>query len=201
MKEINKYLLFIILLLFFSCKKEVEKNGRDDSEIRTRYYNLQDAGWKSNVYVQKVGDITYTATQVPILYYLLKDQGNEDLFAVDSLYEANKRERIMEFTFTQNDEKDILGKEFTGMDYSEAVKYMSFQLEKDFYAVTSKHDTIPCSGVHFERSYKIAPYQKVILFFSGVDPDEKLQLVYKDFLFKRGTIKFKFKDTYIKLDL
>jgi len=197
----NRYLLFIVVLFLFSCKKEEPKPVDDDSAIRIRYFNLQNAGWKSRIYAQKAGDITFTATEVPILYYLLKDQGSSDLPKVDSLYEANKRERIIEFTFAQDDEKDILQKDFTGMDYTDAVKYMSFGLDKDFYAVTSKNDTILCSGTNFERSYKIAPYQKVMLFFSGIDPDEKIQLVYKDYLFRKGTLKFKFKDNYTKLAL
>jgi hypothetical protein len=67
--------------------------------------------------------------------------------------------------------------------------------------VTAKKDTIPCSGVTFERNYKIAPYQKVLLFFSGIDPNDKIQLVYNDYLFRKGTLKFKFKDTYTKIAL
>ncbi|RYE52548.1 MAG: hypothetical protein EOP48_16260 [Sphingobacteriales bacterium] len=201
MREANKYLLFIVFLALYCCKEEPKSRKEDDSSIRSRYYNLQNAGWKSTVYAQKVGDITFSATEVPILYYLLKDQGSGNLPQVDSLYEQNKRDRIFEFTFAQDDEKDILANEFTGMSYTDGVKYMSFALDKDFYAVTSKFDTIHCTGVNFERSYKIAPYQKVMLFFSGIDPNEKLQLVYDDFLFKRGTLKFKFKDTYSKIAL
>jgi hypothetical protein len=74
-------------------------------------------------------------------------------------------------------------------------------LDRDFYVVTSKNDTIPCSGVNFERNFKIAPFQKVLLFFSGIDPNDKIQLVYKDYLFKKGTLKFKFKDPYTEIAL
>lgn len=190
----------LLVVAFFSCKKENNKSI-DDSEIRDRYFNLQKIGWKSKTYTQKADDIGFIATEVPIQYYLLKDKGNENLFEVDSLYEANKTERIIEFTFQQDEEKDLLDKNFTGMDYTSAVKYMSFGLDKDFYVVTSKKDTISCSGVTFERSYKIAPYQKVLLFFSGIDPNDKIQLVYNDFLFRKGTLKFKFKDTYTQIAL
>jgi hypothetical protein len=190
--------LFIVFLA--SCKKD-SQSSIDDSEIRDRYFNLEKIGWKSRLYTQKVEDIGFTATEVPIQYYLLKDLGTENLAPVDSLYEANKRERIIEFTFQQEEEKELLSKDFTGMEYSDAVKYMSFGLDKDFYVVTSKNDTIACDGVSYERSYKIAPYQKVLLFFSGIDPNEKIQLVYTDFLFRKGTLKFKFKDTYSQISL
>ena len=194
MKVLNKLFLLFLLTLLFSCKKEVKASN--DSEIRDRYFQLEKRGWKSKTYNQLVDDINFTATEVPIQYYLLKDKGNQELVQVDSLYEANKTERIIEFTFTQDEEKDLLKEEFTDMSYTDGVKYMSFGLDKDFYVVTSKKDTIACSGVTFERNYKIAPYQKVLLFFSGIDPNEKIQLVYNDHLFKKGILKFKFIDNY-----
>lgn len=200
MKEFNKLFWLFIVLSYFSCKKEEDK-FKNDSEIRDRYFKLEKIGWKSRQYTQKIDGIHFTATEVPIQYYLLKDKGNENLFLIDSLSEINKRERVLEFTFQQEDEKDLLAMEFTGMDYTSAVKYMSFGLDKDFYVVTSKLDTIACSGVNFERNFKIAPYQKVLLFFSGIEPDEKIQLVYNDYLFRKGTIKFKFKDTYTRIAL
>ncbi len=199
MKDLNKLIFVLFLCVLSSCKKDSQ--SIDDSEIRDRYFNLEKIGWKSRVYTQKIEDIGFTATEVPVQYYLLKDLGTEDLKTVDSLYEQNKRERIIEFTFQQEEEKDLLAKDFTGIEYTDAVKYMSFNLDKDFYAVTSKNDTIKCSGVTYERTYKIAPYQRVLLFFSGIDPNEKIQLVYNDFLFRKGTLKFKFKDTYTQLAL
>ncbi|WP_269234909.1 hypothetical protein [Flavobacterium flavigenum] len=202
MKDLSRLVLAFVLLALFSCKKEDSQSKKiDDSEIRDRYFNLEKIGWKSRAYTQKIEDIGFTATEVPIQYYFLKDQGTENLKTVDSLYEENKRERVIEFTFQQDEEKDLLAKDFTGMEYTDAVKYMSFGLDKDFYVVTSKKDTIRCSGVTYERSYKIAPYQKVMLFFSGIDPNDKIQLVYTDYLFRKGTIKFKFKDTYTPLAL
>ena len=198
MKGSNCYFLFLLLLLF-SCKKE-DKNF-DDSEIRDRYFNLEKIGWKSRIYNQYVDDINFTATEVPIQYYLLKDKGNENLKLVDSLYEENKTERIIEFTFHQDEEEDLLKNNFTGMSYEDGVKYMSFGLDRDFFVVTSKNDTIKCSGVLYERSYKIAPFQKVLLMFSGIDPNDKIQLVYKDYLFRKGILKFKFKDPYTEIAL
>ncbi len=200
MKGFNKLFYLFFVLTFFSCKKE-EGGNTGDSEIRDRYFNLEKIGWKSRQYTQKVDDIGFIATEIPIQYYLLKDKGNENLQLVDSLYELNKSERVIEFTFQQDEEKDLLSNDFTGMDYTSAVKYMSFGLDKDFYVVTSKKDTILCSGVTYERNYKIAPYQKVLLFFSGIDPNDKIQLVYNDFLFRKGTLKFKFKDTYTQIAL
>lgn len=201
MKDLNKFIFVILFFALSSCKKDAQSTNSNDYEIRDRYFNLEKIGWKSRVYTQKVDDIGFIATEVPIQYYLLKDFGTANLKTVDSLYEVNKRERVIEFTFQQEEEKDLLSKGFTGMEYSDAVKYMSFGLNKDFYVVTSKNDTITCSGATYERSYKIAPYQKVLLLFSGIDPNEKIQLVYTDFLFRKGILKFKFKDTYTPIAL
>jgi hypothetical protein len=199
-KDFKKLLYILLFLIGLSCKKETVINSKD-LEIRDRYFNLEKIGWKSRAYTQKIDDIGFTAIEVPIQYYFLKDLGKENLTRIDSLYEKNKKERILEFTFQQEEEKDLLSSSFTGMDYTDAVKYMSFGLEKDFYIVTSKKDTIACSGVTFERNYKIAPYQRVLLFFSGIDPNDKIQLVYNDFLFRKGTLKFEFKDPYTQIAL
>jgi hypothetical protein len=171
----------------------------DDSSIRYQLFQLEKFGWKSKLHNQKVDGISFTATEVPIQYYLLKDQGNQDLFNIDSLYQENKRERIVEFTFEQEDEDDLLKDKFTSLSYEDGVKYMSFSLDKDFYVVTSNNDTIKCSGVNYERNFKVAPFQKVLLFFSGIDPNEKIQLIYNDKLFKKGILKFQFKDSYTEI--
>jgi len=196
MKDLIRFGFVIIIFLNISCKKE---NELDDSDIRFRYFNLEKAGWKSRLHVQKVENIAFQATEVPIQYYLLKSMGNVDLKKVDSTYDKNKTERVLEFTFQDENEEDLLQQKFTNLDYESSVKYMSFEMDKDFYVVTSKKDTIKCNGALFERTFKIAPNNKLLLFFSGIDPNEKIQLVYQDRLFKKGTLKFRFKEPLIKL--
>jgi hypothetical protein len=196
MKVQSKVFFIVLLALIFSCNKKDKVNEQD---IYYRLENLEHQGWKSKSISQHLGDIKYSATEVPIQYYILKEVGSQKLAAVDSIYEENKRERIMEFTFTQDGEQDLLKEEFTHMDYQSAVKYISFKIQDDFYAVTGHSDTIKCSGITFERSFKVGPYNKVLLFFTDVNPAENIQLVYHDRLFGRGTIKFRFKEPTIKL--
>lgn len=197
MKGLSR-LLFVFILAIISCGKNENKNeiDIDDSAIRYKLFQLEDMGWKSKNNSQQIEDINFTATEVPIEYYLLKDQGNSDLFNIDSLYNENKYERIIEFTFEQEDEKDLLLEDFTKLSYEDGIKYMSFDMENDFYVVTSKKDTIKCSGVNYERNFKVAPFQKVMLFFSGIQPKDKIQLIYNDKLFGKGIIKFKFEEQY-----
>lgn len=196
---INSLILFSF---FISCKKE-EKSGKaeDDGLIRQQLYRLENVGWKSKIHTEFIGGINFSAVEVPVQYYLLKDKGNQDLFLIDSIYQENKKERIIEFTFTQEDEEDLLKEKFTTLNYEDGIKYLAFSIDKDFYAVTSKNDTILCSGAQYERNFKIAPFQKLILFFSGIEPEEEIQLIYKDKLFGKGIIKFQFKDTYTEIPL
>lgn len=198
MKGSSSFFLLVFTLLVLSCDKKDNKNIKDidDSVIRYKLFQLEDIGWKSKNNSQQIEDISFTATEVPIQYYLLKDQGNSDLFNIDSLYNQNKFERIIEFTFEQENEEDLLKEDFTSLSYEEGVKYMSFKMENDFYVVTSRKDTIKCSGVNYERNFKVAPFQKIMLFFSGIDPKEKIQLVYDDKLFGKGIVKFKFEEQY-----
>ncbi|MNK30913.1 hypothetical protein D3C87_493360 [compost metagenome] len=198
MREISSVLCCIVFLLLVGCKEKDEK-VIDDSEIRYRYFNLEKSGWKSKEYTHNIDDIGFTATEVPISYYILKNEGNEDLFKVDSIEQVNKLERVLEFNFTQMFEKDLLEEQFTGLTYEEGVKYMSFEITNDFFVVTSKNDTIKCSGVTFERNFKVAPFQKILLFFTGIEPDDKIQLIYNDRLFKKGIMKFKFQEKTTRL--
>jgi len=197
MKVFNIYTSFVMLIIFISCKND--NDIKSDSEIRHRYYNLEKQGWKSKIHIQKVDNIDFTATEVPIIYYLLKDSPNQDLIATDSIYEQNKSERVIEFVFQDESEEDLLEDKFTNLDYQKAVEYMSFTIQKDFLVITSKNDTIQCSGVMFERNFKIAPYHKLLLFFSDINPNDKIQLIYQDKLFKKGTLKFRFKEPILKL--
>lgn len=197
MKDLIKFCFLFFLFVIASCKKESAKTITD--EISFRYYNLENAGWKSKNHTEIVDNIGFTGTEVPIQYYLLKDMGKSDLIKVDSIYEQNKRERVIEFTFTDDSEDDLLKEKYTKLDYESSVKYMSFKMQNDFYVVTQKKDTIKCSGSLFERNFKIAPQNKIMLYFSNIDPNDKIQLVYNDQLFKKGIIKFNFEDPILKL--
>jgi hypothetical protein len=190
---------FVSLFILTSCVPDKKGVVKDDSESRHRYYGVESRGWKSYVYTQKVNDISFKATDVPITYYMLKELGDSNLLKIDSLYEEHKTERVVEFEFLQDDQKDLLDTTFTGIDYKEGVKYMSFNIEKDFYVVTSKKDTIQCSGVTFERNFKVAPYNRLLLFFTGVPPSDNIQLIYNDRLFKKGVLKFSFNEEIINV--
>ncbi|MFL9843555.1 hypothetical protein [Flavobacterium rhizosphaerae] len=190
MKVLSSIIAFSAL--FFSCK--TENNKPDDEALTYKYFEMENRGWKSKLQNQYVDDINFTATEVPVQYFLLQDLGPGEVSKVDSLYTLNKEERIIEFEFTHEEEKDLLSSDFTALSYEDGIKYLSFEINKDFYIVSSKNDTIACSGVLYERNFKVAPFQRVILFFSGVPEGDNIQLVYNDNLYRKGIIKFRFKE-------
>jgi len=193
--QLRLYILTIICVSLISCKKEI----KDTEQVYDEYYRLANIGWKSKRVNRYINTINYTATEVPIAYYILKDQGSDDLKKVDSIYETHKRERVLEIEFHHEEEKDLLMSEFTNRNYEEAVKYMAFAIQKDFTIVTSSQDTISCAGVQFERNFKVAPFKRALLYFGNINPEDQIQLIYNDELFGNGIIKFKFKETPIKL--
>ncbi len=189
--------LFVVCLvvLFFSCKRSTGLSVADGYKL----FNLEKVGWRSKSVTQTASGISYTATVVPIQYYILKQSGDANSQAVDSIYTSHKTERIIEMQFSHGSGDDLLKSKYTNKDYDQAVRYMSFHLEKDFVAITGKKDTIPCSGMVFERNFQLAPYKKVLLHFANIPEEETIQLLYHDQLFDNGTLKFEFIEPPLKL--
>ncbi|MDO5969001.1 hypothetical protein Q4Q35_04200 [Flavivirga aquimarina] len=188
------FMLLLILSITISCNKPSKTKKQSEYKI----YNFEQQGWKSKRITHFINDINYTATEVPIQYYLLKNnQSNYD--KVDSLYQLNAKERIIEIEFQHTNEADLLLEDYTDKTYEEAVKYMAFAIKKDFTVVTSSNDTIQCSGVNFERNYKVAPFKRVLLYFNNINPKDQIKLIYQDHLFRNGILKFNFNQTPLKL--
>lgn len=175
-------------------------NTLDNKEAKGEYkfYNLKQQGWKSKRITQFIDDINYTATEVPLQYYISKNLEHKPQL-VDSIYRTNHRERVIEIEFQHVDQKDLLQQEFTHKTYEESVRYMAFAIEKDFKVITSSNKIITCSGVQLERNFKVAPFKRVLLYFDDIDPNDIIQLVYQDQLFGNGTLKFNFNNTPILL--
>lgn len=187
--------LTVVVCFFLSCK---DKKDYDLTKTEYKWYNLQHQGWKSKRVNQFIADINYTATEVPLQYYLLKQLGDNHA-KIDSIYSANNKERIVEIEFRHVNEEDLLQEQHTKKNYQDGVKYMAFGITKDFKVVTSSNDTIKCSGVNFERNFKVAPFKRLLLHFNEINPDDTIQLIYQDELFGNGIIKFNFDNKPLKL--
>tara|TARA_R110002072_G_scaffold287464_4_gene453160 strand:+ start:31897 stop:32496 length:600 start_codon:yes stop_codon:yes gene_type:complete len=189
--------VFWISSLLIACGNTSNENkSQEDSSYRI--YNLEKTGWKSKSITHSFKDISYKATAVPIEYYILKNNTDQTIQAIDSISKTYENERIIEFEFEQIQSKDLLDSEFTGLDYDKSVNYMASIIKNDFLVVTESNDTIPCSGVHFERHFKVSPFNRILLYFEGIAPSENIQLIYQDRLFQQGIFKFKFNETPFK---
>ena len=129
---------------------------------------------------------------------ILKSNDKADLSQIDSLAKVLINERVIEFEFEQLNENDLLKEEYTNMDYDNSVNYMGSKISKDFLVVTSQNDTLTCSGVQFERHFKVSPFKRILLYFGNIDPSESIQLIYHDRLFGNGIFKFKFNELPFK---
>ncbi|WP_322289678.1 hypothetical protein [Aquimarina sp. 2201CG5-10] len=193
----KNFMFFLIgMILFSSCQNN---NEIPNSKIEERLFNLEKIGWKSKSVSHAFSEITYKATEVPLQYYILKKEGGSDLQKIDSIYQSVKNERIIEVEFQQQQEDDLLKSKYTNLDYESSVKYMSFKIQRDFKVVTQSGDTINCTGLTFERNFKVAPFKRLLLHFGNIPERENIQLIYDDQLFDNGLLKFKFTETPIKL--
>jgi hypothetical protein len=190
---IGSYVCIFLLALFCfaSCKK---KNTKENSY---KFFNYQEQEWKTMSQQHLIGEINYKATEVPNEYYLLKNLNKEK--NINAISKSLKNERVIEIEFEHSNQTDLLKKEYTNLGYKRAVEYMAFKIVKDFKVVTSSNDTIMCSGVNFERTFKVAPYKKIILYFNNIDAKENIKLIYEDYLFGNGILKFNFSEIPIKL--
>ena len=180
-------------MLIMGCNKANNTVSND------KIYSYKQQHWKSNQITQFVNDISYTATEVPLKYYILKHIDNNTTTNVDSIVKTNERERVIEVEFQHIDKLDLLDSKFTNKDYENGIKYMAFSIENDFTIVTSSNDTIKCAGAHFERNFKVAPFKRALLYFNNINPDDNIKLIYQDHLFGNGVMEFNFIDVPIKL--
>lgn len=185
------------MIVLGSCNSGNEEEY-STSAISHKLFQLEKRGWKSQRITHFVNDISYSATEVPNEYYLLKSEGSQNLSRIDSLSKSYNRERIIEFEFEHINEVDLLQEDYTALDYDKSVSYLASTIGRDFIAITSKNDTIHCSGVQFERHYKVSPFKRILLYFGNIDPSENIQLIYRDRLFNNGIFKFKFNELPFK---
>ncbi|GGD08012.1 hypothetical protein [Hyunsoonleella pacifica] len=193
-KLFSVFLSLFIIVLFISCNNSEEQNYKPEFKL----FNFQQQGWKSKSINHFINNINYTATEVPLQYYLLKST-NSNFKKVDSIYNVNSKERIIELEFQHTNQTDLLLDKYTNKSYDDAVKYIAFTIEKDFTVVTSANDTILCSGVNFERNFKVAPFKRVLLYFNNINPSVNIKLIYQDQLFDNGVVKFNFNEMPLKL--
>ncbi|WP_196896069.1 hypothetical protein [Aureivirga marina] len=172
---------------------DVELNDSEVSETIVdgkKLFEIEGKSYWANTRKQVVDDFTFTATQLPMEYYIRKNLGLHKQEAIEKEFEKIKKGRIIDFKIQKEAATDILEEKHSKLPYEEAVKYMAFKIQNDFYGVTSSGDTIPCIGAHFERTFKLSPFKRILLFFDNINPDETIQVIYNDKMYRKGILKF-----------
>ena len=192
----GSFFILMTSLYLLSCKRD---NTDNDSKDYYSFYQLEEKGWKSKSYVHYIDGIEYKATLVPVEYYVLKNEPGLAINSLDSIHQLYKYERVIEMEFKHASDEDLFNKKYTHQGYAESIKYMAFKIDKDFKLLTTSLDTILCAGAIYERNFKLAPFKRVLLHFSGVPENEDVQLLYNDRSLGKGEMSFTFNEDPIVL--
>lgn len=160
---------------------------KDNYRDNKRVFEFLGESYNSFKKTVVVDDVFYTAAILPKDYYITKNLDKKD-----SLYYYRnklKKEEVVQIDFQHIDRKDLFKDK--SIDYETYIKYISSKIKNDFYVITKKGDTVKPKGVFFERNYTLAPYKRVLVYFSFPNEIKKeMKFVYNDKLFEKGLIKF-----------
>lgn len=141
---------------------------------------------------KQISDIKYRAKRIPTELFL-KNKGVNG----DELQEALsdvEGEQLFYFEFEEQLKQDLV-KKYLDENLDANIAYLSFEIYRDFGLITEKGDTISSNYAIYEQSFHLAPYERLIISFSGVDPNEEVRLIYNDKLFGKGRFDFAFAST------
>lgn len=205
-KEVTCF--FSLLILLVSCKKEAEvkKSIKSSSTSLSQYQKGDDLYTIDNYKDQQktfsfldqeftsfkktvlLNDLFFTAAVMPKEYFIKREMKKKDSLGY-YLSELQTQE-VVQFDIQSIDQSDVFKKVRKRLTYKQWVEYMSFHLKEDVFAITRKGDTIPSSGVFFERTYKVAPYKRVLIYFDFPEEQQDFKLVYYDRIYGNGFIKY-----------
>ncbi len=161
----------------------------------TRYGNdgLNNPSFTGNVQVVKVQDLMFKAKKIETVEYLLSKGLSPS--EIDLELENGLDENLFYFDIEEVNRQDVLKKYHT-TDMNQAVSYLAFSISKDFLVLTDKGDTIKPNYTMYERNFHAAPFERVILNFSGLDRTQTFKLIYNDVLFNKGQMEFGFQNEF-----
>lgn len=158
--------------------------------------NLIEEGADKKYSIQEITkqkqDLKYRAKRIPTELYL-RNKGLEADELTDAIAEVTN-EQLFYFEFEQEQKQDLV-KKYLEDDLDANVSYLSFDIYRDFKLIKENGDTVQSAYSLYERNFHVAPYERIIISFNGVDQNEAVQLIYKDQLFGKGSFYFAFAST------
>lgn len=159
------------------------------------------------VKTKKLEKYRYSLLYKPTDYMIAKDLASFKISKVqyDSLQELYKGFEYYTFSIEDTSFQDELIK--SGLtsrgEYDQRLMYYSFEMQKDIQLISGT-DTIPCSMLHYERTFNISPKANFMIGFPVVTKTNKPEeivsktLVYEDKVFKTGIVKLRIEDEALK---
>lgn len=138
-------------------------------------------------------DVIFRMKKVPTELYLNKEIPNATKSEFDSLLNELKGEQVFYFEIEDVQNQDLL-KKYHAANYDGAVKYLSFDILNDLRICTQAGDTLKPNFALYERNFHLAPFERVLIDFSGLDQEAAFEFIYQDNLFGKGELRFSFPD-------
>ncbi|MBI3133512.1 MAG: hypothetical protein HYZ14_02445 [Bacteroidetes bacterium] len=138
-------------------------------------------------------DVIFRMKKIPTELYVQKELQHAPQDVIDSAVADLKGEQVFYFELEESERKDLL-KKYHDADYEQAVSYLSFDILNDFQILTESGDTLVPNFTLYERNFHLAPFERVLIDFTGLQEGESFELVYRDNLFGKGELRFSFPD-------
>ncbi|MBI3518036.1 MAG: hypothetical protein HY062_01595 [Bacteroidetes bacterium] len=214
--KLTGIVLFWFLLTFSSCSKTPVNTTDNDlylSDIPPNNIELKEETLTPADYMswindpthnlkrsKKISEFDFTLFSKPVDYLISLDQKTETIDR--NKYSELKKEfgNLLYFDFkieVHDIPTELLKYKVSGeAEYQRRVTYFAYEMQKDFFLV-DHFDTIPCVMFHYERTYDIVPYVKVLLGFNPLknNTENTFEFIYQDRVFNNGPIKFTIRKT------
>lgn len=183
----KNYIAIIAAALFCSCQK---------SELPPRDFVhwVQDESNGLNI-SKELGSYTFSLQYRPAEYITVIEK-KKDIMHRDSLMKRVKELQGLQYytlTITSKEEKEVLQ---TGIsseeELYERMEYLNSRMQDDLWLIDG-NDSLPCRLFHFERSYQLAPYNKVVIAFDNTDLKHDRTLLFNDHALGVGPVRFTIK--------
>lgn len=138
---------------------------------------------------QNFGDLNFTAKRIPTALYL-QNQGLQKEELTEALTQVED-EQLFYFEIEESQKQDVIKKYFSE-NQDQNISYLSFDIHHDFKIVNGDGDTLKANYSFYERNFHIAPYERIVVSFSGINEGEELKLIYNDHLFGKGESTYSF---------
>jgi len=193
-------MIFILELHEKKCKRVIgclliliSIMGCSSSELSVAQYMIWMEDVANNYKIQKqLDDFDYQVQYKTPEYMAIKDIGTEMLTEKTFQKQKNKYDDMYFFDLILSSGKypNLLKAGANKEVYYSRIRYYTTEVAKDINLISGS-DTLNFAMVHFERSYGITPYIKLVLAFEkGAVRNEKLHLVYNDRVFNTGKVRF-----------